>query len=158
MRALNQILAITLMNLQNLPQRVGTSLVVVVGIAGVVGVLVAVLAMSEGFRYTLASTGRSDRVIMLHKESPHGRKPREEKLRMMWVNKSKVAWRYLPKKYFRTTALLWSLQFLRITGFNMTGFIKGWKEIAAIPRSEKREPLSPATLTYLKKLGARLWF
>jgi len=31
----------------------------------VVGVLVAVLAMSEGFRYTLASTGRSDRVIML---------------------------------------------------------------------------------------------
>jgi putative ABC transport system permease protein len=65
MRSLNQILAITLMNLQNLPQRVGTSLVVVVGIAGVVGVLVAVLAMSEGFRYTLASTGRSDRVIML---------------------------------------------------------------------------------------------
>ncbi len=65
MRTLNQILAITLMNLQNLPQRIGTSLVVVVGIAGVVGVLVAVLAMSEGFRYTLASTGRSDRVIML---------------------------------------------------------------------------------------------
>src|SRR4029453_690463 len=65
MRSLNQILAITLMNLQNLPQRVGTSLVVVVGIAGVVGVLVSVLAMSEGFRYTLASTGRSDRVIML---------------------------------------------------------------------------------------------
>ena len=65
MRSLNQILAITLMNLQNLPQRIGTSLVVVVGIAGVVGVLVSVLAMSEGFRYTLASTGRSDRVIML---------------------------------------------------------------------------------------------
>lgn len=65
MRALRQIVAITLMNLQNLPQRIGTSLVVVVGIAGVVGVLVAVLAMSEGFRYTLASTGRSDRVIML---------------------------------------------------------------------------------------------
>src|SRR5262249_34883822 len=30
-----------------------------------VGVLVAVLAMAEGFRYTLASTGRQDRVIML---------------------------------------------------------------------------------------------
>ena len=46
MRTLKQILAITLMNLRNLPQRVGTSLVVVVGIAGVVGVLVSVLAMS----------------------------------------------------------------------------------------------------------------
>ena len=38
---------------------------VVVGIAGVVGVLVSVLAMSEGFRHTLASTGRPSRVIML---------------------------------------------------------------------------------------------
>jgi len=65
MRALTQIVAITLLNLRNLPQRLGTSLVVVIGIAGVVAVLVSMLAMSEGFRYTLASTGRSDRVIML---------------------------------------------------------------------------------------------
>src|SRR6195256_1762218 len=65
MRTLKQILAITLMNLRNIPQRLGTSLVVVVGIAGVVGVLVSVLAMGEGFRHTLASTGRPTRVIML---------------------------------------------------------------------------------------------
>src|ERR1700704_5632945 len=64
MRTLKQILAITLMNLRNIPQRLGTSLVVVVGIAGVVGVLVSVLAMGEGFRHTLASTGRPTRVIM----------------------------------------------------------------------------------------------
>src|SRR5262247_3439545 len=62
---LNQILQITLINLRNVPSRLGTSLVIVVGIAGVVGVLVAVLAMSEGFRHTLASTGRPSRVIML---------------------------------------------------------------------------------------------
>jgi putative ABC transport system permease protein len=65
MAALNQIVHITLINLQNVPQRLGTSLVVVVGIAGVVGVLVSVLAMAEGFRHTLASTGRPGRVIML---------------------------------------------------------------------------------------------
>ena len=65
MRTLHQIAMITLVNLRNLPQRLGTSLVVVVGIAGVAGVLVAVLSMSEGFRHTLASTGRGDRVIML---------------------------------------------------------------------------------------------
>ncbi|MGH7399696.1 MAG: ABC transporter permease, partial [Candidatus Rokuibacteriota bacterium] len=69
MRTLAQVAAITLMNLRNLPSRVGTSLVVVVGIAGVVGVLVSVLAMSEGFRHTLASTGRDDRVIMLRSGS-----------------------------------------------------------------------------------------
>jgi putative ABC transport system permease protein len=62
---LNQVAGITLINLQNVPRRLGSSLVVVVGIAGVVGVLVSVLAMSEGFRHTLASTGRPSRVIML---------------------------------------------------------------------------------------------
>ncbi|HEY7453763.1 MAG TPA: ABC transporter permease, partial [Thermoleophilaceae bacterium] len=61
----NQIVHITLMNLRNVPTRPGTSLVVIVGIAGVVGVLVSVLAMSEGFRHTLSSTGRPSRVIML---------------------------------------------------------------------------------------------
>ena len=65
MSRLNQVAHITLLNLRTIPSRLGTSLVVVVGIAGVVGVLVSRLAMSEGFRYTLASTGRSDRVIML---------------------------------------------------------------------------------------------
>ena len=65
MRALHQVVEITLLNLRTLPRRLGTSLVVVVGIAGVVGVLVSVLAMSEGFRHTLASTGRQDRVILL---------------------------------------------------------------------------------------------
>ena len=56
---LNQVVQITLINLRNIPRRLGTSLVVVVGIAGVVGVLVSVLAMGEGFRHTLASTGRA---------------------------------------------------------------------------------------------------
>jgi putative ABC transport system permease protein len=62
---LKQIAQVTLMNLRTVPLRLGTSLVVVIGIAGVVGVLVSVLAMSEGFRHTLASTGRPSRVVML---------------------------------------------------------------------------------------------
>src|SRR5215469_546177 len=65
MRWLNQMAALTCITLSTIPQRLGTSLVIVIGIAGVVGVLVSVLAMSEGFRHTLASTGRGDRVIML---------------------------------------------------------------------------------------------
>jgi putative ABC transport system permease protein len=64
-RWLGQVAQITLINLRTIPRRLGTSLVVVVGIAGVVGVLVSVLAMAEGFRHTLASTGRTDRVIIL---------------------------------------------------------------------------------------------
>ena len=100
----------------------------------------------------------SDKVIMLHKESPLGRKPKKEKLRMMWVNKSKVAYRYLPKKYFYSTAILWSLEYLKKTSFNIDGFFKGWKEVLAITRKEKRTTVSKDTLDYLKKMKARLWY
>jgi putative ABC transport system permease protein len=64
-KLLRQISQITLVGLWTIPERIGTSLVIVVGIAGVVGVLVAMLAMSRGFEHTLASTGRVNRVIML---------------------------------------------------------------------------------------------
>jgi len=58
-------LAATQVGIAGLPQRLGASSVVVVGIAGVVGVLVAMLAMGEGFRATLASTGGNDTAIVL---------------------------------------------------------------------------------------------
>ena len=60
-----QILSITLLNLRAIPSRLGSSMVIVVGIGGVVGVLIALLAMAEGFKATLASTGRADRAMML---------------------------------------------------------------------------------------------
>ena len=100
----------------------------------------------------------SSSVIMLHKESPLGRKPKNEKLRMMWQNKAKVAWRYLPKKYFYSTAFMWSLQYLKITGFDVEGYIDGWKKIIRIPQNEKRTPVKSETLQRLKDLKARLWF
>ena len=48
-----------------LPQRWGASAVIVVGIAGVVAVLVAMLAMGEGFRSTLTRTGNDETAIVL---------------------------------------------------------------------------------------------
>lgn len=60
-----QIQAVTAMNLRSLPQRAGTSLVVVVGIAGVVAVLISVLSLATGLSRTLATTGRAERVIVL---------------------------------------------------------------------------------------------
>lgn len=49
----------------SLPQRWGASLVIVVGIAGVVAVLVAMLAMGEGFAATLKGTGNNRTAILL---------------------------------------------------------------------------------------------
>lgn len=60
-----QLAAVISMSLQTLPQRIGASSVIVIGIAGVVAVLVSVLAMGAGFRHTLADSGRPDRVIIL---------------------------------------------------------------------------------------------
>lgn len=57
--------AVSWMSLQTLPQRLGSASVIVIGIAGVVAVLVSVLAMSTGFKHTLADSGRSDRAIIL---------------------------------------------------------------------------------------------
>lgn len=48
-----------------IPQRLGSAAVIVVGIAGVVGVLVALLAMGAGFEATLRQSGTDDTAIIL---------------------------------------------------------------------------------------------
>ncbi len=58
-------LAILRLGLSTLSQRIGASLVILIGIAGVVGVLVALLAMSEGLTRVLHSTGSPDTAIVL---------------------------------------------------------------------------------------------
>lgn len=65
MSALRQIAAVSAINIRSLPQRIGTSSVVVIGIAGVVAVLISVLAMSTGFLKTLQRTGPDHRAVVL---------------------------------------------------------------------------------------------
>src|ERR1044072_5615974 len=69
MNLFKQISAVTLRNFKSLPHRVGTSVVIVIGIAGVVGVLVSVLAMSTGMVKTMEHSGRDDRAIVLRNGS-----------------------------------------------------------------------------------------
>ena len=65
MSTLTQIREIVLMNLRSIPQRLGASFVIVIGIGGVVGVLVAMLSMSAGLGKTLTATGNPNRAIIL---------------------------------------------------------------------------------------------
>ncbi len=62
---LSQIIAVTGVNLKSIPQRLGPSLVIVIGLAGVVAVFTALLAMAEGFSSTLAATGSRDVALVL---------------------------------------------------------------------------------------------
>jgi putative ABC transport system permease protein len=65
MSSLTQVREIVLMNLRSIPQRLGASFVIVVGIGGVVGVLIAMLSMSSGLTKTLSATGAPDRAVVL---------------------------------------------------------------------------------------------
>ena len=60
-----QAASVTAVGVSTLAQRAGSSAVIVVGIAGVVAVLVAMLAMAEGYRETLRRTGSEDVVIVM---------------------------------------------------------------------------------------------
>jgi putative ABC transport system permease protein len=57
--------AVTWMNLQSLPQRMGPAIVAAVGIGGVVMVLTATLAMTQGFRAALNFAGADDVAVIV---------------------------------------------------------------------------------------------
>ena len=69
MNLFRQIGAVTAMNFRSMPHRVGTSIVIVIGIAGVVAVLISVLAMSTGMIETMEHSGRDDRAIVMRNGS-----------------------------------------------------------------------------------------
>jgi putative ABC transport system permease protein len=61
----SQIVAVTALNLRTIKERLASSLVAVIGIAGVVSVVVAVLSIAAGLRATMAGTGSKDTVLVL---------------------------------------------------------------------------------------------
>jgi putative ABC transport system permease protein len=67
--AFSQIAAVTAMNVRNIPERWASSLVAVVGIAGVTLVLISVLSIAAGFRQALELSGSPDVAIILRSGS-----------------------------------------------------------------------------------------
>jgi putative ABC transport system permease protein len=65
MIALRSIYAVTVIGLESLPSRIGTSLVTVIGMAGVVGVLVSIFAMSNAFNQSMRNTAKVDGAIVM---------------------------------------------------------------------------------------------
>jgi len=103
--------------------------------------------------YTL---GYDNSVLVWHKESAQGRMPNREKLKMMWYNKCVVAWKYLPERYYHSTARMWGLYYLRYSGFDLKGYFENRKRIKAIPQKVERRPISNRALNYLYEVKARL--
>lgn len=102
--------------------------------------------------------GYNSVVTIEHKESPTGRKPHFERQAWHWVNKSKVAWRYLPRIYYLSTMIAWSIEYIRKVEGHWGTWFKAWGKALRIPFSEKRMPIGKKALTYLKNVRARLWY
>jgi len=62
---IGQTLAVTALNLRTIPQRLGSSSVAIVGIAGVVVVLVSVLSIAQGFTAAMQDSGSPTRAIVM---------------------------------------------------------------------------------------------
>jgi len=62
---LKQTLAVTIVNLRTIPQRLGSSGVAIVGIAGVVIVLVSVLSIAQGFAAAMEASGSPVRALVM---------------------------------------------------------------------------------------------
>lgn len=97
-------------------------------------------------------------VQVFHKESPFGRVTNNKRQSLMWRNKSIVAYKYLPKKYFYTTSFLWIFEHLRKTKFDIKGVFTTLADIRRMAKNQTRQPLKPETLEYLKSVEARLWY
>ncbi|HJX26291.1 MAG TPA: ABC transporter permease, partial [Thermoanaerobaculia bacterium] len=61
---LSQVAAVTWVNLRTLPERRGSSLATVVGVAGVVVVAIAVFSIAEGVRHAMTSTAAADTALV----------------------------------------------------------------------------------------------
>ncbi len=69
MNWLTQTIAVTKVTLQSIPQRLGSSVVAIIGIGGVVIVFTAVLSIAEGFRAAMQGTGDPRTVMVMRSGS-----------------------------------------------------------------------------------------
>ena len=65
MNFIKQTIAVTLLNLRTIPQRLGSSGVAIIGIAGVVIVLVSVLSIAQGFTAAMEQSGADNRALVM---------------------------------------------------------------------------------------------
>ena len=69
MKWLRQTVAVMMLNLRTIPSRLGSSVVAIIGIAGVVVVFVSVLSISAGFSSAMIGAGSPGRALVMREGS-----------------------------------------------------------------------------------------
>ncbi len=94
-----------------------------------------------------------------HYAAPEGRLEAVEYWQRHSLNKARMAWRLLPLPYPLTTTLIWAVAALvrtRRPGVALGVLGALWAERALLRR--ERRPIRPATVRYLRRIGARLLY
>lgn len=97
-------------------------------------------------------------IVILHKKSPESHRTLTEETKLNWINKGRVAFKYLPKKYFYSSVVMWFFEFIKKSKFNFKESFHAIKTISKIAHTENRTPISKKSLEYLKNVKARLWY
>lgn len=97
-------------------------------------------------------------IVVLHKVSPYGRETNTTKFRRSFINKTIIAYRYLPMIYVFSHFFMWSIYLLKKTGFNLFNWFSAVRELFKKIKNEKRHPISPSTLAYIRSVSGRLWY
>lgn len=109
--------------------------------------------MDKGFKILFTKE-----IVVLHKVSPYGREKNIVKFRRSLINKTIIAYRFLPIEYVFTHYCMWSLYFLRKSGFNVINWLSATAELLKKIKKEKRRPIGKSTLSYIHTVKGRLWY
>lgn len=109
--------------------------------------------LEDGYRII-----HTNQISILHKKSPDGRFNRAKQNGQLLKNKSLLAYRFLPIRYFYTHLFFWSLFFLSRTGGNMVALVKYLRITYQARKDIVRKVVSPPTIQYIKSVGGRVLY
>lgn len=99
-------------------------------------------------------------ISVWHKVNPSGRSAPERVTALKTINRWKVVHKYLPWRFVWSQYLMWSLFYLRNTGFDVAGLIRLIRRYRReLDRSMRtRHRLGPDAMAYLRRVKARLTY
>jgi len=100
----------------------------------------------------------TNEISILHKKAAQGRFDRARQNGNLLKNKSLVAYKFLPIKYFYSHLFFWSFYFLKYSGGNVTALIHYLKITWRERKKIRRKTISADTLKYILDVGGRLTY
>ena len=110
-------------------------------------------ALDEGFKILHTS-----QISILHKKSPTGREGYAKQLGYLLQNKSLIAYKYLPTKYFLSHLVLWSGHYLIKTKGDIIGMMRFINSTISLTKKTNKTPVSDDCIDYVKSIGGRLHY